>query len=100
MADRDHLLHEAYRLTFTGLGEAELEERLSGLFPGAARYRLCVTLEMAWTLRDVAVSVRLKKAFGILDDEDALEELKRRCPGFSDRTYLAALDLVAEKDEQ
>ncbi len=91
--DRMHfqaLLHEAYLSTRHGMDDKTARERLHGLFPQARRDQIDLAVTMAWELRDVAFSVTVRTRSGIIDQDEAMDELRRRCPGFSDMTYAKA----------
>ncbi|HQI82604.1 MAG TPA: hypothetical protein PLR71_13735 [Deltaproteobacteria bacterium] len=84
------LLHEAYLTTRHGMDDKTARERLHGLFPHARQDLIHLALTMAWELRDVAFSVTVRMRSGIIGQDEAMDELRRRCPGFSDMTYAKA----------
>jgi hypothetical protein len=84
------ILHEAFLTTRHGMDDKAAHERLLGLFPQARPDRIDLALALAWELRDVAFSVAVRVRSGIIDQDEAMDELRRRCPGFSDMTYAKA----------
>ncbi len=84
------LLHEAYLTTRRGMDDKTARERLHGLFPHARPDQIDLAVTMAWELRDVAFSVTVRTLSGIIDQDEAMDELRRRCPDFPDMTYAKA----------
>jgi hypothetical protein len=84
------LLHEAFLTTRHGMDDKAAHERLLGLFPQARPDQIDLAVAMAWELRDIATSVTVRMLSGIIDQDAAMDELRRRCPGFSDMTYATA----------
>lgn len=81
------MLHEAFLLTWRGVEEEGSKERLLQLFPQARPEQISFAMHMAWTLRDVATSVMVRVRSSLITQDEAMAELRRRCPGFADRTY-------------
>ena len=81
------MLHEAFLITWRETGEESARQRLFELFPGAGPEHVSFAMHMAWTLRDVATSVMVRMRSSLITQDEAMEELCRRAPGFADRTY-------------
>lgn len=84
------LLHEAFLLTWRIPDEDGAARRLHETFPEAAPEQVILAMHMAWTLRDVSTSVMVRMRSGLITEDEAMAELRRRCPGFADKTYLKA----------
>lgn len=92
--DSSGILHAAYTLTWTGTGEHQMVQRLLELFPGILPETARYAVRLAWDLRDASVSVAIAQGCGIMEEEEALDTLRRRCYGFSYATYRMALQMA------
>ena len=81
------MLHEAFLLTWRGVDEESAGKKLLQLFSQARPEQISFAMHMAWTLRDVATSVMVRVRSSLITQDEAMVELRRRCPGFADRTY-------------
>lgn len=81
------MLHEAFILTWRGSDDDGARRRLLELFPQARPEQISCAMHMAWTLRDVATSVMVRVRSSLITQDEAMEELRRRAPGFQDKTY-------------
>jgi len=88
--NREDILHEAYLLTWRGLDDGEMERRLALHAGDAPAGSFSWAVWMAWSLREAAETVSIAVRSGTLDEDDALDALRRRCPGFSMKTYRTA----------
>lgn len=66
-------------------------EHLRRSFPGRSSSEYLEALERAWALRRQAFTSAEQVRDGLLSQQDAVERLRRLCPGFPEEAYRGAL---------